>query len=124
MSYAEEEGGPAAAAAIRSVGGYMGSPPRNTNPRWRNEEEGYEPSPGRGRFSMSTLGGTPQETVVDIASLDTTLGNDDSVVESPFVDDGEGDDQGSGDTASGQGQAAGEGDWGYRFCSSAGFAQL
>ncbi|CAN0364134.1 unnamed protein product [Ectocarpus sp. 6 AP-2014] len=75
------------------------SPQRHTRAPWRDEDEGYTPSPGRGRYSLSTLAGSPDAPVVDLAGLDTTLRNDDSVVLSP---QGDGDDQGSGDTASGQ----------------------
>ncbi|CAN0340788.1 unnamed protein product [Ectocarpus sp. 6 AP-2014] len=74
-------------------------PQRHTRAPWRDEDEGYAPSPGRGRYSLSTLAGSPDAPVVDLAGLDTALRNDDSVVLSP---QGDGDDQGSGDTASGQ----------------------
>ncbi|CAN0308970.1 unnamed protein product [Ectocarpus sp. 6 AP-2014] len=75
------------------------SPQRHTWAPWGDEDEGHAPSPGRGRYSLSTLAGSPDVPVVDLAGLDTALRNDDIVVLSP---QGDGDDQGSGDTASGQ----------------------
>lgn len=108
MSCPDEEGS-AAAAAIRGTTYYM-SPPRQTRAAWRAEDEGYAPSPVRGRFSLSTLAPSPDPAdtaLVDLVGIDTTLRNDESLLL--------GDDPGSAGTAEGSagtasGQSAGERD--------------